>query len=191
MGGDEVVGEADEVAVVDDAGSALAFGVRLQRVGEIASGRRGVGVVVGGQDVGRAPKVVAEPGPEARQLAHPVRPGGQVEARAFRCAEGVGEEPPRPPGRRDRRAPMDADERPVLAQDGVSEAVIGEDLDLASLGGEMGQVAVQPVGELLGRLVRERDAERLLGLDAPIRDECGEAGCHRRGLAGPGAGDDA
>ena len=75
----------------------------------------------------------------------------------------------------------------VLLQHGHTEAVKRRDVARVAVAGERADAFFH----LAGRLVRERGAQDVLGQDADLGDEVGEAVRERARLAAAGAGDDA
>ena len=72
--------------------------------------------------------------------------------------------------------------------------VVGRDLDRLRVGqhalaGQAAQPRPHPLAELAGRLAGEGQPEHLVRLDHPVRHQPDDAGRHRLGLAGAGAGD--
>ena len=65
---------------------------------------------------------------------------------------------------------LHADKSAELLKEAVGETVIRRDLDLASIGREVGEFGAEAIAEFTGSLVRERDAERGLGFDS-LRDQ--------------------
>ena len=81
------------------------------------------------------------------------------------------------------RVSFDPDQSTELLQQTVGKAVIGGDLDLTPIGGEVGELGSETVAEFPRGLVGERDAEGGLRFDA-LRDQSLESQHDRGRLAG-------
>jgi len=116
-------------------------------------------------------QVITEFTGQHRQLVDPPPGGGEVEGGVVARTECVPQQLTRVPGCDHRGVPFDTDDGAVLTQQSVCEAVVGVDLHLPARFGQVGQKRSQFVGQFLGSLVGERDAERFLGFDRAGLDE--------------------
>ena len=182
--GDHPVGETDQVGVVDHPDAVFRLGIGLRHRGQFESlfpygikrvGRRG-------SEVGCGEQVVAELPGQGSGLVDPVRRSGEIERVIIPCDETLFEELALEAGSDDIGTTLHPNQGTELLKDPVGKAVVGGHLDLAPGRGQLGELSPQVIGQLLGGLVGERDAERLFWVDSAF-DESGEAEHDRRGLS--------
>jgi hypothetical protein len=176
--------QADEIAVVDDSDLPLELLILFERPEQLSP----LFANIAWQRLDRTgpAEVVGQLPAQGRHLLDPVAGCRQVECRVRAGPEGVAHELADEPWRDEAGGPFHSDVGAELAEQAVGEAVIGGDLH----GPEIGRRphGLDPLPQLLGGLVRERDPEG--GVDLAGVEQPGEPECHRGGLAGTGPGVD-
>ena len=185
------MGGGDEVGVVDDAEGCLATPVGQEGVCHLATAGCDISIVIGVCEVSRVEQMVTQLACQRRQFVDPTARRSEIEGGVLSVAEGIPQQLAGVAGSDDRCRAFDAHDGSELAQEAVGEPVVGGDLDLPALLGEVGEFGAEFGCEFLGCLVGEGDAEGLLGFHLPALDQVAETERHRRGLAGSGTRGDA
>ncbi len=188
MGLDQLHGPGDEVAVVEHAQPPLRRVIGDQRPGQLAPLLDRLVPFVEIQQVGGRLQVVGQIVREADQLAADRGPVGDVVQGEPGTADLVEQELAGECRSDDLHVTLDADQRPVGGEQLGGESVISEHIDLASRIGQCAAGRADPLLELVGGLVGERDPQHLLGLHAVLVEERKDPHGQRGRLAGAGAG---